>query len=119
MTGPTQIAAQSMTAGACTTTLCGVDPWILVFGLGGALVAMLHISPAADANASTKRTFALLAGSMFLAGTLVPVAVAGSVEYLPWLVKVEPAMLQRALAFLIGSAPFVGPVAWRVWRDRK
>ncbi|MEY2653122.1 MAG: hypothetical protein RLZZ524_149, partial [Pseudomonadota bacterium] len=65
------------------------------------------------------RVFAMVVASGFLAGVFVPVAVAGGVNYLPWLATAGDRPLQLAAAAVIGAAPHVAPLLWRLWRASK
>lgn len=129
MTDPTthaaQVSALAQTAakgGASGTALAATLPIDLItmgIGLAGALVALLHLPPDPSAERTPLRVFALVVASGFLAGVFVPVAVAGSTHYLPWLASVPDRPLQLAVAALIGAAPHLLPHLWRLYRATK
>lgn len=112
-------AAKGATSGAALATTLPVDPITMGIGLAGALVALLHLPPTEGETRTPLRVFALVVASGFLAGVFVPVAVAGGLNYLPWLAAAGDRPLQLAAAALIGAAPHVAPFAWRLWRSSK
>ena len=124
---PTAPAASALAAqgvkgaasGAGIATTLPLDPITMGVGLVAALVALLHTPPPPGQDRTTWRVFALVAGSGFLAGVFVPVAVAGGTAYLPWLSNAGDRPLQLAAAALIGAAPHVAPMLWRLWRDTR
>lgn len=116
------ITAQAAKGGASGTALAAALPLDLItmgFGLAGALIALLHLPPDAGSARTPLRVFALVLTSGFLAGVAVPVAVAGSTAYLPWLSTVPDRMLQLFIATAIGALPHVLPHAWRLYRAVK
>jgi len=112
-------AAKGTASGAGLATLVPVDLLTMAVGLIAALVALLHLPPDPDAARTPMRIFALVASSGFLAGVLVPVAVAGGTAYLPWLASVPDRHLQLATAAAIGAAPHLLPHLWRLYRQVK
>lgn len=112
-------AAKSATSGSITALALPLDPITMAVGLVSALVALLHISPPEGQARTPWRVFALVAGSGFLAGVFVPVAVAGGINYLPWLGGVGDRAMHLAAAAVIGAAPHVAPMLWRLWRESK
>lgn len=112
-------AAKSAGSGSLTAALLPLDPITMAVGLISALVALLHITPPAGESRTPVRIFALVAGSGFLAGVFVPVAVAGGVNYLPWLSASGDRAMHIAAAAVIGAAPHVLPLLWRTYRDWK
>lgn len=111
--------AKSALSGATTAATLPLDPITMGVGLVAALVALLHIAPPPGQDRTSWRIFALVVGSGFLAGVFVPVAVAGGINYLPWLQHVGSRPLDLAAAALIGAAPHVLPLLWRAWREQK
>lgn len=112
-------AVKSAGSGTVTATLLPLDPVTMAIGLVAALIALLHITPPEGQSRAPWRVFALVAGSGFLAGVFVPVAVAGGVNYLPWLGGVGDRAMHLAAAAVIGAAPHVAPLVWRLWREAK
>jgi hypothetical protein len=119
MADTTTIAAKSAASGATLAATLPLDPITMGVGLVAALVALLHINPPAGETRTPLRVFGLVAASGFLAGVFVPVAVAGGVNYLPWMASAGDRPLQLAAAAVIGALPHVGPVLWRIWRETK
>lgn len=115
----TTTAAKSAASGGLTATTVGIDPVTMAVGLIAALVALLHVNPPPGESRTPLRVFALVVGSGFLAGVFVPVAVAGGINYLPWIATAGDRALQLAAAAIIGAAPHVAPVLWRLWRESK
>lgn len=113
------IAAKSAASGALTAAALPLDPVTMGVGLVAALVALLHITPPEGQTRTPLRVFALVAASGFLAGVFVPVAVAGGVNYLPWLHSAGDRALHLAAAAVIGALPHVAPTVWRLWREAK
>ncbi len=112
-------AAKGAASGSGIALALPLDPITMAVGLVAALVALLHTSPREGEARTPLRVFALVAASGFLAGIFVPIVVAGGINYLPWLSGVADRPLQLAAAALIGAAPHVAPVLWRVWRSTK
>lgn len=112
-------AAKGAVSGGLTSATLPVDPITMAVGLVAALVALLHMKPTEGEDRTSIRVFMLVAASGFLAGVLVPVAVAGGINYLPWLATVNDRQLQLAAAAVIGALPHVAPLIWRTWRDSK
>lgn len=96
-----------------------LDPITMAIGLVAALVALLHTSPPADSPRTPLRVFALVVASGFLAGVFVPVAVAGGINYLPWLAAAGDRPLQLAAAAVIGALPHLAPTLWRAWQQKQ
>jgi len=111
--------AKSAVSGATIATALPLDPITMAVGLIAALVALLHISPPEGEQRTPLRVFAMVVGSGFLAGVFVPVAVAGGVNYLPWIATAGDRAMHLAAAAIIGALPHVGPVLWRLWRESK
>lgn len=114
-----QTAAKGGASGTALTAMVPLDPITMGIGLAGALVALLHLPPDPTADRTPARVFALVVASGFLAGVFVPVAVAGSTHYLPWLTTVPDRPLQWAAAAAIGAAPHLLPYLWRIYRQIK
>ena len=112
-------AAKGAASGSVTALTLPLDPITMAVGLVSALVALLHIAPPPGQERTSCRIFALVVGSGFLAGVFVPVAVAGGLNYLPWLHAVGSRPLDLAAAAVIGAAPHVLPLLWRAWREAK
>lgn len=112
-------AVKSAGSGSLTATLLPLDPITMAVGLCAALVALLHIAPPPGEARTPVRVFALVAGSGFLAGVFVPVAVAGGLNYLPWLSASGDRAMHLAAAAIIGAAPHVLPLLWRTYREWK
>lgn len=112
-------AAKSAGSGTLTAALLPLDPITMMVGLVSALVALLHISPPPGETRTPVRVFLLVAGSGFLAGVFVPVAVAGGVNYLPWISAAGDRAMHLAAAAIIGAAPHVLPLIWKAWRESK
>lgn len=112
-------AAKGAASGGLTAATLPVDPITMAVGLVAALVALLHMNPAEGEERTPIRVFMLVAASGFLAGVLVPVAVAGGINYLPWLGTVNDRQLQLAAAAVIGALPHVAPLLWRMWRESR
>lgn len=112
-------AAKSATSGGVTAMTLPVDPVTMAVGLIAALIALLHIPPEDGQARPPRRVVALVAGSGFLAGIFVPLAVAGGINYLPWVAQAGDRPLQLAAAAIIGALPHVAPVLWRLWKDRR
>lgn len=112
-------AAKGAVSGGLTSATLPVDPITMAVGLVAALVALLHMKPRDGEDRTPIRVFMLVAASGFLAGILVPVAVAGGINYLPWLATVNDRQLQLAAAAVIGALPHVAPLAWRLWRESR
>lgn len=112
-------AVKSAGSGTLTATLLPLDPITMMVGLVSALVALLHISPPPGETRTPIRVFMLVAGSGFLAGVFVPVAVAGGVNYLPWISAAGDRAMHLAAAAIIGAAPHVLPLVWKAWRESK
>ena len=112
-------AAKGAISGGATTAMLPIDPITMAVGLVSALVALLHMKPRDGEDRTPVRIFMLVAASGFLAGVLVPVAVAGGVNYLPWLANVADRQLQLAAAAVIGALPHVAPLLWRLWRESR
>ncbi len=122
MADPTNMAAtaaKSAASGATIATALPLDPITMAVGLVAALVALLHITPPAGEPRTPLRVFAMVAGSGFLAGVFVPVAVAGGVNYLPWLTAAGDRPMHLAAAAIIGALPHVAPLLWRAWRAER
>lgn len=117
--GIATVAAKSAASGTLTAATLPIDPITMGVGLVAALVALLHIPPAPGQDRAGAKVFALVAGSGFLAGVFVPVAVAGGTNYLPWLTAAGDRPLQLAAAAVIGALPHVAPLLWRLWRESK
>lgn len=115
----TATAAKSAASGSLTAITLPIDPITMAVGLVAALVALLHISPPPGEARTPLRVFALVAGSGFLAGVFVPVAVAGGINYLPWIATAGDRPLHLATAAVIGALPHVAPLLWRLWRETK
>lgn len=109
-------AAKSAASGAGIGATLPLDPVTMGVGLVAALVALMHTAPPEGEARTPWRVFALVAGSAFLSGVFVPVAVAGGLQYAPWLAGVADRHLQLAAAALIGAAPHLAPALWRAWR---
>lgn len=119
-TGGSAVAAtaiKSAGSGTLTATLLPLDPITMAVGLISALVALLHITPPPGEARTPVRVFALVAGSGFLAGVFVPVAVAGGINYLPWISTAGDRAMHLAAAAIIGAAPHVLPTLWKAYRD--
>lgn len=112
-------AAKSAVSGTGIAATLPIDPITMAVGLVAALIALLHITPPEGEPRTPVRVFLLVASSGFLAGVFVPVAVVGGVNYLPWVTAAGDRPLQLAAAALIGAAPHVAPVLWRLWREAK
>lgn len=112
-------AGKSAVSGGATSALLPFDPITMAVGLVAALVALLHITPPEGQARTPVSVFLLVAGSAFLAGVFVPVAVPGIVSYLPWTANAGERALAYAAAAIIGALPHVGPLAWRTWQARK
>ena len=112
-------AAKGAASGGLTAATLPVDPITMAVGLVAALVALLHMKPREGEDRTPIRVFMLVAASGFLAGVLVPVAVAGGINYLPWLATVNDRQLQLAAAAVIGALPHVAPLLWRLWRESR
>lgn len=112
-------AAKGAASGSGIAVTLPLDPITMAIGLVAALVALLHTSPPEGEARTPARVFLLVAASGFLAGVFVPVVVAGGLNYLPWLSSVADRPLQLAAAALIGAAPHIAPVLWRIWRTTK
>lgn len=110
---------KSAGSGTLTAALLPLDPITMMVGLVSALVALLHISPPPGETRTPVRVFMLVAGSGFLAGVFVPVAVAGGVNYLPWISAAGDRAMHLAAAAIIGAAPHVLPLIWKAWRESK
>lgn len=119
VTALAQTAAKSGASGTALASLVPLDMVTMAIGLVSALVALLHLPPDPDSARTPLRVFALVASSGFLAGVLVPVAVAGGTAYLPWLATVPDRHLQLAAAAAVGAAPHLLPWLWRVYRQVK
>ena len=112
-------AIKSAGSGTITAAMLPLDPITMAVGLVSALVALLHISPPPGEHRTPVRVFALVAGSGFLAGVFVPIAVAGGVNYLPWISSAGDRAMQLAAAAVIGAAPHVLPLIWQTYKDWK
>lgn len=112
-------AAKSLGSGASITALLPFDWLTMTVGLVSALMALLHTNPPEGQTRTPLRVFLLVASSGFLSGALVPVAVAGGVNYLPWLQSAGPAGMQYAAAAALGVFPHIVGPAWRAWREYK
>lgn len=112
-------AAKSAASGALTAATLPLDPVTMAVGLVAALVALLHIAPPDGEHRTPLRVFALVVSSGFLAGVFVPVAVAGGMNYLPWVATAGDRAMQLAAAAIIGALPHVAPLVWRLWRESK
>ena len=97
----------------------GFGPLTMVVGFVAGLVVLLYISPPPGEQRTPFKVFLLMAGSAFLAGIFTPVAIAGSVNYLPWLTSVEHTGLRLAAGGMIWAAPHLAPLLWRLWRESK
>lgn len=115
----TATAAKSAASGALTAATLPLDPVTMAVGLVAALVALLHIAPPDGEHRTPLRVFALVVSSGFLAGVFVPVAVAGGMNYLPWVATAGDRAMQLAAAAIIGALPHVAPLLWRLWREAK
>jgi hypothetical protein len=114
-----QTGMKGAASGSLTAAALPLDPLTMAVGLVAALVALLHTPPTEGEPRTPLRVFALVVGSGFLAGVFVPVAAAGGINYLPWLATAGDRPLQLAAAAVIGAAPHIGPVLWRLWRQTK
>jgi ABC-type multidrug transport system permease subunit len=114
-----QSAAKGGASGTALAAMVPLDPITMGIGLAAALVALLHLPPDPTVDRTPLRVFALVLASGFLAGVFVPVAVAGSTHYLPWLASVPDRPLQLAAAAAIGAAPHLLPYLWRIYRQVK
>lgn len=114
-----QSAIKGAASGSGIAATLPLDPITMAVGLVAALVALLHTPPAADAPRTPLRVFALVVASGFLAGVFVPVAVAGGINYLPWLSTAGDRAVTLAAAAIIGALPHVAPTLWRLWRENK
>lgn len=112
-------AAKGAASGSGIAVALPLDPLTMMVGLVSALVALLHISPPPGETRTPVRVFMLVAGSGFLAGVFVPVAVAGGVNYLPWISAAGDRAMDLAAAAIIGAAPHVLPLIWKAWRESK
>ena len=112
-------AAKGAASGSGIAALLPLDPATMAVGLVGALWGLLHTTPKEGETRPPLRIFALVATSGFLAGVVVPVVVAGGINYVPWLAGVSNQSLQLTAAFLFGAAPHIGPSLWRTWRATK
>ena len=112
-------AVKGAASGSGIAVALPLDPITMGIGLVAALVALLHTNPPEGQERTPARVFLLVAASGFLAGVFVPVVVAGGTHYLPWLAGVADRPLQLAAAALIGAAPHLAPVLWRLWRATK
>lgn len=112
-------AMKSAMSGGATSALLPFDPLTMAVGLVAALIALLHITPPDSEARTPLRIFAMVAGSGFLAGVFVPIAVAGGTNYLPWIASAGDRATQMAAAALIGAAPHVLPTLWRLWQASK
>lgn len=97
----------------------GFDPLTMVAGFVIGLVVLLHIRPEPGETRTPFMVFLLMAGSAFLAGIFAPLAIAGGIHYFPWMGGVEHGGLRLAAGGLIGAAPHLAPVLWRMWRQNK
>lgn len=61
----------------------------------------------------------MICGSAFLSGVFAPLLISGGLNYLPWLAGVHLTYLSMAAAAIIGAAPYVAPLIWRLWRQTK
>ena len=114
-----QSAAKGGASGTALAATLPIDPITMGIGLAAALVALLHLPPDPTVDRTPLRVFALVVASGFLAGVFVPVAVAGSTHYLPWLAAVPDRPLQLAAAAAIGAAPHLLPYLWHIYRQVK
>lgn len=112
-------AVKGAASGSGIAVALPLDPITMGIGLVAALVALLHTNPTEGQERTPARVFLLVAASGFLAGVFVPIVVAGGTHYLPWLAGVADRPLQLAAAALIGAAPHLAPVLWRLWRTTK
>lgn len=119
MTDTATLAVKSAASGATMAATLPLDPITMAVGLVSALVALLHISPPPGEHRTPLRVFAMVAGSGFLAGVFVPVVVAGGLNYLPWLSASGDRAAHLAAAAIIGAAPHVLPLLWKIYREWK
>lgn len=112
-------AIKSAGSGTLTAALLPLDPVTMAVGLVSALVALLHISAPPGETRTPIRVFMLVASSGFLAGVFVPVAVAGGLNYLPWISAAGDRAAHLAAAAVIGAAPHVLPLFWKTYKDWK
>lgn len=112
-------AAKSAMSGGITAATLPLDPVTMAVGLIAALVALLHITPPTGQDRTPVKIFLLVASSGFLAGVFVPIVVAGGINYLPWMLTAGDRAMHLAAAALIGAAPHVAPLLWRLWREAK
>jgi len=112
-------AIKSAGSGSLTALTLPLDPITMAVGLIAALVALLHITPPPGETRTPIRVFMLVAGSGFLAGVFVPVVVAGGVNYLPWLHSAGDRAMHLAAAAIIGAAPHVLPLLWKIYKESK
>lgn len=124
MTEPNASAAASAggkaaISGTWIVATLPLDPATFVVGLIGALWAVVHLTPPEGETRTPPRIFILAASGGFFAGVFWPVAVAGGLNYVPWLSGVGDHPLRMAAAFVLGAAPQLAPVAWRLFREWK
>lgn len=112
-------AIKSAGSGTLTAALLPLDPVTMAVGLVSALVALLHITPPEGQARTPIRVFMLVASSGFLAGVFAPIALAGGVNYLPWISSAGDRAAHLAAAAVIGAAPHVLPLIWKAWRESK
>ena len=112
-------AAKSAGSGTLTAALLPLDPITMMVGLVSALVALLHISPPPGETRTPVRVFMLVASSGFLAGVFAPIALAGGVNYLPWISSAGDRAAHLAAAAVIGAAPHILPLLWKLYREWK
>lgn len=114
-----QAAAKSATSGGTVAAVVAFDPVTMAVGLIAALIALLHTAPPDDQPRAPLAVFVLVASSAFLAGALVPVVVAGGLNYYPWLADAGTSGMGYAAAAIIGAAPHLAAPIWRAWRQSK
>lgn len=112
-------AIKSAGSGTLTAALLPLDPFTMAVGLVSALSALLHISPPEGQTRPPIRVFMLVASSGFLAGVFAPIALAGGVNYLPWISNAGDRAAHIAAAAIIGAAPHVLPLAWKIYKEWK
>ena len=114
-----QAAVKSATSGGAVTAVVAFDPVTMAVGLIAALIALLHTAPPEGTPRAPLMVFILVASSAFLAGALVPVVVAGGLNYYPWLAAAGVGGMSYAAAAIIGAAPHLAAPLWRAWRQSK
>lgn len=111
-------AAKSATSGGTVAAVVAFDPITMAVGLIAALIALLHTAPPDDQPRAPLMVFVLVASSAFLAGALVPVVVAGGLNYYPWIEGAGVGGMSYAAAAIIGAAPHLAAPMWRAWRQK-